>query len=61
MLTTKELQDYKEAHEKCPYGRDAFVGEKRCVNCIFYHFDNDSCSGTAESVTRHRIRLSLEY
>lgn len=61
MMTQDKFKEYKELKLKCPYGRDAVVGGKRCWNCIFHHMDTETCSGSVETVRRHVLRLGLDY
>lgn len=59
-MLTKE--NYKKMlGAKCPYGRKTNIGDTKCVNCRFFHIDEECCSGEAETVIRHMRNLKLDY
>ena len=61
MLKRYEMDYLVEAQSRCPYGRNAIVGDQRCINCIFHVMFDFKCISSTESVKKHMERLSLSY
>ena len=61
MLNRERYKEYMAVKARCPYGRDAFVGGTRCINCIFNRLDSNQCDGDKEKVKAHMKRLNLDY